>query len=100
MAAVGAGSYAMRVAPLLVLTTRWRSERTDRLLRRSGVAALTALVASSTRALATGTAVAPVLLAMTVGLALARRGSAMPAIVATGMALYAAASAAIDATAG
>jgi branched-subunit amino acid transport protein len=87
--AVGAGSYAFRLGPLLLLEQVSLSERTDRVIRYAGISAITALIATSSRQHATGSAVLPTVLAMAVGLALAARGASMMLLLAGGGATYA-----------
>jgi branched-subunit amino acid transport protein len=88
--AVGAGSFLFRVGPLLALRRTPLGERADRVVRHGGTAAITALIAVSTRRAATGSATVPTLLAAAVGIALAARGASMPRLLACGGGAYAA----------
>jgi branched-subunit amino acid transport protein len=88
--AVGLGSYAFRLAPLLLFHRITLSERGDRMIRDAGLAAITALIAVSAKQSATtaGSAV-PVLAALAVGVVLAARGASMLVVLAVGGATYA-----------
>ena len=88
--AVGAGSYAFRLGPLLLLERVSLSERSDRVIRYAGISAITALIATSSRQHATGTAVVPTVLALAAGIALAARGASMMLLLAGGGGIYAA----------
>jgi branched-subunit amino acid transport protein len=88
--AVGAGSFLFRVAPLLVLPRIPFGERADRVVRHAGTAAITALIAVSTRHGATGSATVPTVLAVAVGVVLAARGASMLRLLAGGGGVYAA----------
>jgi branched-subunit amino acid transport protein len=89
--AVGAGSLAFRLAPLLLLNRVSLAPRSDRMVRDAGLAAIVALIAVSARQSATSGGVVPVLLAMAVGLMLAARGASMTFLLVCGGAAYAAA---------
>ena len=88
--AVGAGSFVFRVVPLLVLQRAPLGERTDRVIRHGGLAAVTALIAVSTRHGATGSATAPTFVAVAVGVVFAVRGASMVRLLIFGSAAYAA----------
>ena len=94
--AVGLGSFAFRVGPLLVFERVSFSERGDRVIRYAGTAAITALIVVSTRQSATGGAVVPTLLAMAVAVPLAIRGASMLLLLVCGGAIYAGAVIATD----
>jgi branched-subunit amino acid transport protein len=87
--AVGLGSFAFRLGPLLLLHRVTLSERGDRVIRDAGLAAITALVATSARQSATTGSVVPVLAAMGVGVGLAARGASMLLLLVVGGATYA-----------
>ena len=87
--AVGLGSFAFRVAPLLLLNRVSLSQRGDRVVRDAGFAAIAALIALSARQSATSGPIVPVLLALAVGLVLAARGASMLLLLAWGGATYA-----------
>lgn len=87
--AVGAGSYAFRLAPLLLLERVSLSERSDRVVRYAGISAITALIATSSRQHAAGTAVVPTVLALAAAIALAARGASMMLLLAGGGGIYA-----------
>ena len=88
--AVGLGSFAFRLAPLLLLHRVSLSERGDRVIRDAGIAAITALIAMSAKQSATTAgSVVPVLLAMAVALVLAARGASMFPLLVLGGATYA-----------
>jgi branched-subunit amino acid transport protein len=87
--AVGLGSFAFRLAPLLLLQRAPISERTDRLIRHGGAAAITALIVLSTKAAASGTAALPTLVAVGTGLVLAARGASMVRLLLCGGGAYA-----------
>ncbi len=88
--AVGAGSYVFRLGPLLLLERVSLSERSDRVIRYAGISAITALIATSSRQHATGTAVVPTVLALAAAIALAARGAPMMLLLAGGGGIYAA----------
>jgi branched-subunit amino acid transport protein len=87
---VGLGSYAFRAVPLFVLARTPLSPRTEELVGRAGLAAITALIVLSTRSAATGGAAPATLAAVGGATVLAARGARLPAVVALGGALYAA----------
>ena len=87
--AVGAGSFLFRLGPLLVLRKAVLSERTDRSIRHAGLAAISALIALSSRQAAHGASLLPVLLAVGVGAALAARRASMLRLIVVGGGLYA-----------
>lgn len=88
--AVGAGSYAFRLLPLLIVGRLDLSQPAQQLIGRAGLAAITALIATSLHSTARGTATWPSLTAVAIGAALAARGTSMLRIVAIGSAMYAA----------
>lgn len=94
--AVGAGSFLFRVGPLLAFQRVSFSARAERLIRYAGTAALTALIAVSTRRTAVGTATVPAVLAVALGVVLAARGASMARVLLAGGALYAVATLAVD----
>ena len=87
--AVGAGSYAFRLVPVLALQKVTMSERGERFIRHAGIAAITALIATSVKQDATGSALAPTLLAMMAAVVLAARGASMMLLLACGGGIYA-----------
>lgn len=87
--AVGAGSFVLRVAPLLVLQRAMLSDQIDRVIRHAGTAAMAALIATSVRHAAHGSSMVPTLLAAAAGTLLAVRGASMLRIVGSGGAIYA-----------
>jgi branched-subunit amino acid transport protein len=89
--AVGAGSFLMRLGPLLLLQRAELSEQTDRWIRYAGLAAISALIATSTRQAAHGASLLPALLAVGVGVGLAARRASMLRLIGIGGGLYAAA---------
>ena len=88
--AVGVGSYAFRLLPLLIVGRLDLSPKTQELIGRAGLAAITALIAGSLQATAHGATTLPTLAAGTVGIGLAARQASMLRIVAVGGAMYAA----------
>jgi branched-subunit amino acid transport protein len=88
--AVGIGSFVLRVGPLFVLQRVPLAEGADRIIRRAGMAAIAALVASSVRHSATTGSTAPALVSFAVATILAMRGASMIRLVACGGAIYAA----------
>jgi branched-subunit amino acid transport protein len=83
--AVGLGSYAMRVGPLLLRDRFVPSPRVDDVIRHAGTAAVTALlVTACVRAWEANPAL-PTLAALTVGGVLALRGRSMVQIVVAGL---------------
>ena len=89
--AVGLGSFAFRLGPLLLFQRVSLSERGDRLVRQAGTSAIVALIVVSARNEAAGDAVVPTILAVAVGTVLAARGASMVRILACGGGAYAAA---------
>jgi len=89
--AVGLGSFAFRLGPLLLFQRISLSERGDRLVRQAGTSAIVALIVVSARTGATGTAVVPTLAAVGAGTVLAARGASMVRILVCGGGIYAAA---------
>jgi branched-subunit amino acid transport protein len=87
--AVGLGSFAFRLGPLLLLRRVSLSERADRLVRQAGTSAIVALIVVAARNEAVGDAVWPTLLAVAVGTVLATRGASMVRILGCGGAAYA-----------
>ena len=87
--AVGAGSFVLRLGPLLVFERISLTERGDRVIRHAGTAAVTALIAVTTKHSATGDAVIPTLLAIAVAAVFAARGSSMVRLLVFGGATYA-----------
>lgn len=87
--AVGLGSFAFRLGPLLLFERVSLSERGDRVIRHAGIAAITALIAVSTRQHATGDAVAPTILAVSAAIVLAARGASMVRLLICGGGIYA-----------
>ena len=87
--AVGAGSFLFRVGPLFALERVTLSERSDRLIRNGGTAAITALIVGATKHNATGSAIVPTLLAVAVGVALAARGASILRLLVCGGGIYA-----------
>ncbi len=87
--AVGAGSFAFRLGPLLLLERRRLGERADRTIRHAGMAAITALIAVSTVHSSAGGNALPTLAAVAAALALASRGTSMLRTVLLGGAVYA-----------
>jgi branched-subunit amino acid transport protein len=94
---VGLGSFILRVTPLLALATDRLPSTSDRVIRHAGVAAIAALVATSSSDAAHGRLIVPVVVALTAGTALAWRGTAMIRLVAAGCTLYAASLAVVSA---
>lgn len=90
MAAIGLGSYVMRVSPLLALQRSQLSARSDRLIRHAALAAVAALIAGSARRAADGAPLVAVLAAVALGAVLAARRLSMLRILLAGGALYAA----------
>jgi branched-subunit amino acid transport protein len=87
--AVGLGSFAFRVAPMVVFQRVTLSERGDRAIRDAGTAAITALIALSAKQSATGGSAIPTLSAMAVAVVLAARGASMILLLVIGGATYA-----------
>jgi branched-subunit amino acid transport protein len=88
--AVGVGSFAFRLAPLLVFQRVPLSQRGDRIIRDAGTAAIAALIALSAHQSATGHATIPTVSAMAVGIVLAARGASIFLLLVGGGAIYAA----------
>lgn len=86
--AVGAGSYVMRVAPLLFSDRLEASARFDNLIRHAGSAALTALIVTSTVRAGNSFAWLPILASVAAGLAVAARHGSMLRVVGIGLAVY------------
>ena len=87
--AVGAGSFAFRLGPLLVFERISLTERGDRVIRHAGTAAITALIVTTTKHSASGGSVVPTLLGVGVGVVLAARGASMLRLLLFGGAAYA-----------
>lgn len=96
MLAVGAGSFAFRLGPLLVAQRVTLSERADRLLRHAGIAAISALIVVSTKQTAAGGVTVPTLLAVAVATVLAARGRSMLRLLMIGGGIYACSAIVID----
>ena len=65
--AVGLGSFAFRLGPLLLFQRISLSERGNRLVRQGGMSAIVALIVVSTRNEATGSVAVPTILAVAAG---------------------------------
>jgi len=89
--AVGAGSYAFRALPMLVLARGPVSPTFERTVRHAGVAAVTALLVGSVRHAAEGGEPAAVLGAVAAGSAAALRGASALVVLAVGALAYGAA---------
>jgi hypothetical protein len=87
--AVGAGSYLLRLGPLLLLERARPSEGLERGIRHGGLAAVAALVALSTRDAATSGSPVGALAAVGVAVVLAARKAPMHHLLAAGGAVYA-----------
>jgi branched-subunit amino acid transport protein len=87
--AVGVGSFAFRLVPLLVFQKVTLSERGDRLIRDAGTAAIAALIAISARQSATTGETLPTILALAVAIVLAARGASIFLLLVCGGATYA-----------
>jgi branched-subunit amino acid transport protein len=87
--AVGAGSFVFRLGPLLVFQRISLTERGDRVIRHAGNAAITALIAVSTKHSATGSAALPTVMAMTAAVVLVARGASMLRLLICGGGIYA-----------
>jgi branched-subunit amino acid transport protein len=96
MLAVGLGSFAFRLGPLLAFQRISLSERGDRAIRNAGFSAITALIVVSTKHSASGSALIPTLLAVGVAIVLAARGASMLRLLVCGGALYALSAVVID----
>jgi branched chain amino acid efflux pump len=84
--AVGLGSYSMRVGPLLLRNHFEPRPVIDELIRHAGVAAVTALLVTSSLRVVDRGPLLPVVAALAVGSVLAWRGKPMYAIVTAGLA--------------
>lgn len=94
--AVGAGSFAFRAGPLLLLQRKPLGDAGDRVIRHAGAAAITALIALATRQSATGGTVVPTVLAVAVAVVLAARDASMVRLLVCGGAIYAGSAIVID----
>jgi branched-subunit amino acid transport protein len=88
MLGVGAGSFVLRIGPLLALEHVTPSARTIRAIRHAGVAAIAALIVGSTKQVATGRATVPALLAVATATVLGARGGSIFRLLAAGGAAY------------
>ena len=93
---VGAGSFALRVVPLLLLERVSLGDRTDRMIRYAGMSAIAALISASARTTASGTATVPTLTAIAVAIVLAARGASIFRLLICGGAIYAGAIIVVD----
>ena len=84
--AVGLGSYALRVGPLLLRDRFEPSPATDDLIRHAGTAALSALAVTSVLRVSAGGLSASTMASLLVGAALALRGASMRRVVVAGLA--------------
>lgn len=84
--AVGLGSYGMRVGPLLLRNHFEPPPVVDELIRHAGIAAVTALLVTSSLRVVDRGPLLPVVAALAVGAVLAWRGKPMYAIVIAGLA--------------
>jgi branched-subunit amino acid transport protein len=89
IAAVGLGSYLLRVIPLVVLPRMSVSPRFDRAVRHAGLAAITALLVASVCSPTNGD-LGPTLVATLIAAVLAFRGLPMVLVVSIGGLAYAA----------
>ena len=87
--AVGAGSFLLRVGPLLVLERARPPASFERSVRHGGLAAIAALVALSTRDVASGGSPVAAVVATGAAAALAARHASMLVVLAAGAAVYA-----------
>jgi branched-subunit amino acid transport protein len=87
--AVGLGSFLFRVVPMLALARVTSSATVERWIRHAGTAAVTALIAVSTRHGATGRATGPTLAAVGVAAVVAARGAPMGRLLLLGGATFA-----------
>jgi branched-subunit amino acid transport protein len=87
--AVGLGSFAFRLGPLILFQRISLSERANRLLRQGGMSAIVALIVVSTRNEATGNVAVPTILAVAAGTVLAARGASMLRLLVWGGGVYA-----------
>lgn len=94
--AVGAGSFLLRVMPLLLLERRPLGPVGERTVRHAGIAAITGLIAVSTTHSAERGNALPALLALAAAMSITVRGHSMVRTVLTGSAVYATALVAID----
>ena len=86
--AVGLGSLAFRLVPLFVLQRAPVGEQGERALRHAATAAITALIVTSVRQNATGTATVPMLLTAAIGRVGAARGQSLGRLLLGGGAVY------------
>jgi branched-subunit amino acid transport protein len=92
IAAVGIGSYLLRVLPLFVGGKYLASPRAERIIANAGVAALAALIATGLhRSAGTTTDFVPTWIAGAAALAAAVRGWSMQRVLAAGAIAYASA---------
>ncbi|MGD9998236.1 MAG: AzlD domain-containing protein [Ilumatobacteraceae bacterium] len=89
--AVGAGSYLLRVGPLLVLQRKALPARFEATVRAAGVAAIAGLVATSGTDAAHDGRMIPTLVAMAGGIVASTRRAPMAVVLGVGGALYLAA---------
>jgi branched-subunit amino acid transport protein len=94
--AVGVGSFAFRLGPLVLFQKVTLSERGDRMIRDGGTAAIAALITISARQSATGGAVVPTVLALAAAIVLAARGASIFLLLVCGGAIYAGAAVAMN----
>jgi branched-subunit amino acid transport protein len=87
--AVGLGSLAFRLGPMMLLQRVTLPESGDRAIRHAGTAAISALIAISAKQTATGSAVIPTVLAVAAAVVLAARGASMLLLLICGGAIYA-----------
>jgi branched-subunit amino acid transport protein len=87
--AVGLGSFAFRLGPLLLFQRITLSERGERLVRHAGASAIVALIVVSTKNGASGTATVPTVVAVAVAAVLAARGATMLRLLVCGGGIYA-----------
>lgn len=85
---VGAGSYLLRLLPLVVLPRVTLRPGMERAVRHAGVAAIAALLVSSLRTDAAAGNDGPTLVAAAVALALALRGAGMLRVVSLSVLTY------------
>jgi branched-subunit amino acid transport protein len=90
IAAVGVGSYVLRVVPLFVGGKYLASARAERIIAHAGTAALAALIATGLdRSAGTTTDVLPTWVSAGAALIVAVRGWSMQRVLAMGAAAYA-----------
>jgi branched-subunit amino acid transport protein len=87
--AVGAGSYVLRVGPLLVLERSRPSPAVEQGIRHGGLAAIAALVALSTADVAASGGAVPALAAAGTAAVLAARGTSLLRLLLIGSACFA-----------